>query len=73
MVAQLMGGYHDGTDPIGRRHFGHRQRLVPTGRTVVQTGEQMAMDIDERFQVVHRGLTSPCPAQLRTTREEGGR
>lgn len=53
IVAQLMGRDHDQADALRDGDFGHGQRFLHPGRTVVQVGKQMAMDIDQWRKVVH--------------------
>jgi len=53
VAAQLVGRRNDRFDPVGHRHLGHGECLVPTGRTVVETGQEMAMDVDKWFGTVH--------------------
>jgi hypothetical protein len=53
VTPQLVRSGDDGSDSIVHGHLGHRQRLLQCGRSVVQTGQQVAMDINEWFGFFH--------------------
>ena len=53
MVPRLVWRGDDRCDPIGDGRLGHRQRIGERGRSVVQTGQHVAVDIDEGFGLVH--------------------
>jgi len=53
VTAQLVRSCHYGRDPVGGGQSGHGQRLGLIGRTVVDAGQQMTVDVDEGTGVWH--------------------
>jgi hypothetical protein len=60
-ISQLVRGDDNRPRAIGHGHLGHRQRCFPIGRTIVDAGQQMAMNVDKT--VVH-GI-GPTPQRKR--------
>ena len=55
LAGRLVRGRHNRGDPVGDGLFGHRQRRLPTFRAVVESGKQMAVDVNEGGGIRHVG------------------
>ena len=53
VVSQLVGRGDGRGNPVGRGDLRHRQGLFPTAASVVETREQVAVDVDETGLPLH--------------------
>ena len=53
-IAQLMGCHDDGLNAVGGGHGGHQQRLLPRLGAIIDSGNQMTVNVHEGIVIDHR-------------------